>query len=263
MEENPCIWTIGDTLITSGDLNLSFESSKIFEINVTIRPFNSLFGRPQFSQQVGYAFAGSSMVGLNTFATLSGILSNLTGRPQAVPSIKNIAATALKIIDTYASSICSPSNNFEALIYGYCYRSTTFKRFHISKLANSNSACFGIHQIPDNEIFLMGDKKQEIYDAISQLRENPSKGMSEHRIPVYVLSDIINDRKYPTIGGSIQMNICNKNYCYPMQAVGLKNDSDMRYRNFDLHADIGLAVGPCIFNMVGMYLKSFPPKENT
>jgi len=253
------IWTIGDTKISdlSSKTSLSLESSKIFELQIICKDIS---GHPEkrekyYHHSIGFAFAGSSLVGLNCYATLNTILSNLGGTKDEIPDIKSIASIVSKVVDYYSKSICSNDNNFEALTYGFCHKSFKFKRFYISKKNNLNDIVYSEEEIEDeNIIYLLGDKKTEIAEEIkSQMKflEN-EKNLDYWRTPLKVISEIITSGKYESIGGGTQLNIATIIGCNPYQSVGEEKMSFMKFRNIDIYYDIGHQVGNCIIAIDGM-----------
>ncbi|MEO8234556.1 MAG: hypothetical protein ABI549_04000 [Flavobacterium sp.] len=221
------IWTIGDTKISdiSTNTNLSLESSKIFELQIICKDISK---HPQrrdvyYSHSIGFAFAGSSLVGLNCYATLNTILSNLAGSGDEIPDLESISSIVSKVVDYYSKSICSNMNNFEALTYGFCHKTMKFKRFYISKKNILNDVIYCKEEIKDeNLVYLIGDMKNEIFEEIKNkmILDEKDKNLKYWRTPLIVMSEIIASGKYQSIGGGTQLNIADFFGCKPYQSAG-------------------------------------------
>lgn len=251
------IWTIGDTKIRDyrTDTNLSLESSKVFELQIKSKDISQgpEYQQIYFEHSIGFAFAGSSLLGLNAFATLNTIFSNLGGRNKNMyPSLSAMTKIASKVIDYYSKSICGPDVAFEAIIYGYCPINKALERYAI----RYHDGEFTDVAIEGDDVYLLGDKKEEIRKEIEQeLNSHAPGGLSYWRTPLRVLSRIVVSGKFESIGGGTQLNIATRFGCTPYYATGERSDADTRFRNIDIYEDIGHAVGDCTISMAGMYYK--------
>src|SRR5690606_2128125 len=165
---NPSIWTLGDTKVSSvdGEETLSLEHGKVFELQI-ICANSGLPPSPSnrvFQHSIGFAYAGSSLVGLNSYATLNTILSNISTIDKLPPSLEEICETVSKIIRYYSASFCNDKMAFEAMIYGYCVITNRLARYHFSK--DGHSSDYSYKDIPDESILLLGDKKREVMEIL-------------------------------------------------------------------------------------------------
>jgi len=103
----PSIWSIADTKISNGATALTLEGAKIFELQVACKNLSSNWGAVEYRTSLGFSYAGSSLVGLNTYAMLSSVLTNLAagGGHRDRPDHKSIIDTCLRILKLYTYSI--------------------------------------------------------------------------------------------------------------------------------------------------------------
>ncbi len=124
----PEIWSVADTAITSVDLTLQDISelniltehgSKILEVPIVCKILPNKNHEVYFRSSIGFAFAGSSLVALNTYATLCTLLNSLgsTAAKKALPDYISISNTVKQIISFYTTSIRA---RVEICVYGFC-----------------------------------------------------------------------------------------------------------------------------------------------
>lgn len=127
------------------------------------------------------------------------------------------------------------------------------QRYYIN---NINQSDFQNQLIDDFEITLLGSKKKEIHDEILRKMDaiTDKSGIEHWRTPLKVISGTATSDRYETIGGGTQLNIANRHGCEPYYASREKS-SGSRFRNIDIHEDIGDKVGQCFISIGGMDYK--------
>jgi len=264
------IWSIGDSKVTdkNSGTTLTLENSKVLENPISVIDLSS---HPEkrfkyFNHSIGFSYAGSTLIGLNCFATLSTMLLNLGGINGVIPDLKNISSLASKVIDYYSKSISNLYNPFEAIIYGYCHFNKRLERYSISKKEINGELFYVPDNISEETIFLLGDKKTEILEQINNNQKLILDKNSQDywRSPLKTLSNITTSNLYESIGGGTQLNIANQFGCNPYQAVGEREDSSMKFRNIDIDLDIGSQLGDSLvrISIPGLYYNFKNEKKN-
>lgn len=240
----------------SNNTTLTLENSKVFEFLIQCTDLSAgPYNRPiYFRHSIGFAYAGSCLVGLNCNATLNTILLKLGSGQKGIPDLKSISIMAAKVVDYYAKSICNANSQFEALIYGYCPTKKRLERYHIHKGEVENEYTFISTSLNSEEVFLLGDQKENIFKEIQFEMDQiiDKQSIDYWRSPLKTLSKITTSSKYSSIGGGTQLNISDASGCEPYQAIRERSDSDMKFRNIDIHYDIDIRVGNCFIAINGM-----------
>ena len=257
--DNPMIWTAGDTQISQNEnFTLTNSGAKILELPVICSPLDwESSTKPYFKTTFTYAFAGSSLTGLNVYAMLQPLLSHLVGQNNQRPCYGDITEIAKKILLKYFEDIHGPT---ELLIAGYCPQTNHPFIVKIAIGPGSDGPGVRVEELDtehdDLSVMVLGTKTQEVEKAIRDY-------WSEHkqwRSPVLTLKRIIENREIPGVGGNIQLIITQrpgKSYLYSVCCRSKEdpNADTLAFRNLDLFDDIGLWVGPCMINISGMQLE--------
>ncbi|HVD97748.1 MAG TPA: hypothetical protein VNB90_06045 [Cytophagaceae bacterium] len=256
--KNLWIWTVADTKISNEGNTLTLEGSKILELPVRCKNL-SVTQQIYYEAKLTYAFAGSSLTGLNIYCTLYSILTNLGGMNNSCfPDYQSILLKAQTIFNKYYEVIQSPT---EILISGFCpkTREAFQGRIFVEKDQGSYKSKVEVKKFDSDKLTfeILGDKKEEITsELISRLEKIEEKNINYWRMPQTLIKDIIRDQRYESIGGNIQLSINNINAFHLMAIVEPKIEGQpaatMKFRNLDLYEDIGTFVGDCSVSINGM-----------
>ena len=257
----PYIMTIGDTKISNisnGNI-LTLEGAKILELMVRCTDLSNQC--IYHVSPIEFSYAGSSLVGLNVYTYLQAIFSNLGGvKSGDLPDCNSICLKAKEVLQLYTRSI---RDKAEVLMFGYCPKNKTPFICSIEPVMLEETINYEVRMktVFKNqlEIVLIGDKKNEIRDLVSAKKELLSKESLEYwRAPARVLKEIIEENKFKTIGGNIQLAISNlfRFDLYSIVVPISKNEqrATLKFRNFDLFDEIGQRVGDCFVTIKGMDL---------
>lgn len=214
----PGLWVVADSRISSAGSVVTDAGAKIFALPVVCRmPGPSgFFTEVCYSHSYGYCFAGSTLLGQNTYLEMLPLLGNLIVNRSNSPSFKEVSAYVFGYLrnayDEY-KQIAGPASMFEVALFGYCTReSKLFASKYYPELVD------GIYQLTRLDIDLsssgtflyLGDHREsmsaEIRAAVSQTGEQPP---DFQRMPRYKLQEIIEAGAYASIGGDIQLGIAN------------------------------------------------------
>ena len=116
---NPSIWTIWDTMISKNGGALTLLWNKILELPIKCKDITTLPQEYYFSWTIWFAYAGSTLIGMNVYTFLVKILSNLGWFKSSnhLPDALSICKKAEEILKIYIESI---SDLAEIMIFGTC-----------------------------------------------------------------------------------------------------------------------------------------------
>ncbi len=214
------MWVVGDTRVSSANGSPILEgAAKIFGLPVVCRApgQNGIFSQVYFEHSFGYCFAGSTLMGQNSYLSLIPLLSNLVSANRYVPSMSDVAHFALKFIkrafDEYKKCV-GPNATFEAAIFGWCHVNNQLEIWHFRpELQNE---VYDITLAPNvdlqfKDFLYLGDEKREVEQLLENaFNEEAIPGRPPERSPRRVVDELIADRDRASIGGDQQLAIANQ-----------------------------------------------------
>lgn len=267
-DDNDNLWIVADSRISNpGQVCVKVLNDmcpKVFSIPIKIR-FSDKY---QFTQEVSsicFAFSGSTLVAQITKDILSLMLTSLnemddSHKPIAqhyiqkhlnlvlpienetkntieskLPSLLEIAELTVEILKSVLLS-CGTDTTIEILISGFCFKQRIFQTFTIS-----SKPPFEIDQITaqefiysiENKYCILGDHKSEVLQSILN-EEKSTNELVSRRAPLYALATTIdNQSEYLSIGGYLQLAVCNNLGCRINGFV--KSDVNFFYAGFKPH----------------------------
>lgn len=260
----PYVITVGDTKISGVEGTLTLEGAKILELPIKCKDLTTPSQEIYFSSSIGFSFAGSSLVELNVYCYLQTIFSNLGGIKQQnrLPDYKSICLKIKEVLLLYTTSVRSIS---ELLIFGFCPKFKIPFICTIKPKTTENGLDYDIEIKTDFsdkvEMIVIGDKKQEIKELVElELSMQTNKhSLTYWRAPAKILREIIEQNKFETIGGNLQMATVNSfkydTYSVVVPIKGQEPKATMKFRNFDVFDDIGRPVGECSVSINGMMIE--------
>ncbi|MBB1419977.1 hypothetical protein H5187_22355 [Pseudoalteromonas sp. SG44-1] len=218
---NPNLWIVSDSLVSNNGSPLIEDASKVLTlpIKVTVPDEIGYFNKVYYQHSLGFCFAGSTLMGQNSYISILPLLSNLISHKKYIPSFNEIATYVLNYFnETFLSYLTRHSSKafFEASIFGYCHIENKLKIAHyfventdadgykVKLLINENNTT--------SDFLYLGDQSKLMKEKIkSALNSEGEPGRSQSRAPRYVIEDAINNisPKYSSIGGDIQLGIAN------------------------------------------------------
>jgi len=250
---------MADSMISDGAGKIyTLSGAKLLELPVVCKSLASPDQPVYFRSSIGFSFAGSSLIALNTYATLSTVLSNLGSSSGALPDFGSILEKAKRILMIYASSVRRAA---ELCLYGICPKS---KQPFIGKIIPVISEDgiidyrIEVHSglVKKLKVISIGTedgkvKLDEIIDGMVH-EFGEAKTFGYWRIPAYAMEQILKDRSLKTIGGTAQLTILNYSrfdqYWLPNKIGGYSH----KFRTLDLDEDIGRTLGGCYVAINGM-----------
>lgn len=216
IQNYPSLWVVADSRVSSGSGILIEDGAKIFTLPIICKKSgkDSFFTDNYYQHSVGFCFAGSTLMGQNSFLSLQPLLSNLFSVEGYIPSLEEIANYILSYLkqtfDDY--KVVGASNSMlEAAIFGYCHVTSKLCVFHFLPEFGSNG-CFMTMKNCDckktSDFVYLGDKKSEMIEKIKvSFKSESIPGRPVSRVPRYVIEDEIQENDSSSIGGDIQLGI--------------------------------------------------------
>ena len=254
---------VSDSRVSDKDGNSVFpllnSAAKIFALPIIVRhPGTSgFFDTVHHVHSVGLAFSGSSLIGLNLSSTLATLTSQLASTsPSHIPLFEDLAALAIRITTRYVQSLMAVENKvraFQSAVFGWCPVAKEYKLISFGP-TSSEDPTITVNQfdlVQPGAVFLMGDHTPEIREQIIN-RRNGLSGIAFAIAPKHVIEEIIRQKSYQSIGGTLQRGQGMEQgfqlvaACQPV--VHGEPAADIFFRGLSIFSDIG-AVGPCFVSM--------------
>lgn len=249
-------------------------AAKVFSIPVQcFAPGDSGFNKLVHYSKLGYAFAGSALVGMNTYALLTTCLSQLnvvdTTLPQWVLDMHNLSAQGLpnlhaiaqlagRFLERFSSQLALTLGGgalCEIVLTGQCTVTGELQMFHIRTMAGSDGLTHEIVQYrerscPDDFVLLLGNSRARIGEGIKGLRGRLERDCKNRqglslwwRAPLSNLCRELDAPGSPTIGGYPQLGIGSEGN-FRLLSIASQNDGELEnsYLGFSLtneHRHIG------------------------
>lgn len=263
--ENPCLWIASDSRVSNQGSTLIDDAAKVFTLPVVCRcpGEDGFFSKITHYHTYGYCFAGSTLLGQNTFLALMPLLSNLIAVQPYTPPMDYVAQFILKYLsrsyDEY-KVIATKGSRIQVALFGWCHATQKHYIFHYHPEQDDN----GIHIIKctihanlDKKSFVyLGDQTKELTQKIQEAFDGENiPGRPLSRIPRYVIEKYIQDSEYRSIGGNLQLGIADQygfrpfSICKPR--VPGKPEAYFSYLGYELYEDIK-NVGDAIIGLPGM-----------
>lgn len=267
----PGIWAVADSRVSSDAGSMSDSLPKLFAIPLNIYEGENKITRqsPQRMLNVGFGFAGSSLIGNSVKEVLALCLDNLSETAyydkegelvvplrDRIPTIEEVAILAQKIAKKYLMhlGVCHPqSARCEIVVFGYC-KVRNYNRVFLLKNSPESPGDISVEEkdIGNEGYVILGDRKQEVMDMIeAKNKKCSSEPYWEGRGPIMALQQIIRNSSVPTIGGCIQICVVTDFTARTMYLSDESNNS-MPLLGFDLFTDLGALGGfsldfsPCL-----------------
>lgn len=264
--EHPSLWVASDSRVSKNQSStLIDDAAKVFTLPVVCRcpGEDGFFSQIAYYHTYGYCFAGSTLLGQNTFLALIPLLSNLAAFQPYTPQMADVAHFILEYLgrtfDDY-KVIAGENSALEVALFGWCQVTQKYHIFHYYPGKNDNGVyvikCTDHTDINKKSFVYLGDYRNDMTQKIQAAFDGDSKpGRPLSRIPRYVIEEHIQNSEYKTIGGDLQLGIANQFGFQPFSIykprVPGKPEAYLSYLGYELYQDIQ-NVGHAIVNLPGM-----------
>lgn len=265
-KDKPAIWIAGDTKITNEKGTLTLEGGKIMEIPIRVKDISTTKQPIYYQSTLGFAFAGSSLVAFNIHNALKFFISNIGGlqSKNQLPYLEQIAKKAQNLLGFYTRSVRTMC---ELFLSGKCPVKNELELYKICLEKNTAGVfqpqCYKL-ETDKPHFYFLGDKQAEMESEVIEMVEFLYKDRNPHhtRAPLYALRKVINEGKFETIGGGIQLGIT---YQIPYGQFELFSIWDKNkqgkpqhfHNNIDLVEEIGEYIGDCLIGIKGLEMKNY------
>lgn len=214
------MWVVGDTLVSGVEGQpLIGDAAKILSLPVICRAPGSegFFSEEYFSHSFGYCFAGSTLMGQNSYLAITPLLSNLISVNRYVPSMRDVAEFTMthlgRAYDQYKVRAAANAA-FEVCLFGWCHRENSLEAWHFfpelkhgewkMTSARHTAMAFG-------DFIYLGNHKDRASELLKEaFARSGQPDVSSQRAPRRVVQNLIDDDTYPAIGGDQQLAIANQ-----------------------------------------------------
>lgn len=210
------LWCAADSRLSSGSSILTDSGAKILPVPIICR--NQKAG-PRYAVHahftLGFAFAGSSLTALNTHAITSACTQNLASQKGHVkpPSVEAVAELFKSVADhtirDAAGRLSAPDGRyfFEAMIFGYCRSTKSFKAFAIAP--NTSDGHFDMVKaeliLEDDNYHPMGSGVDSFVNLSEELRKSGAQtGVMTS------LGEMLKRQDPADVGGHFQIGIADR-----------------------------------------------------
>lgn len=212
------LWVAADSRISNLQSVLLEDGAKIFSLPIICRSpgVDGFFSEISYQHTVGYCFAGSTLIGQNTFLSILPLLGNLISHPGYVVPLAEVAnfihAYLLRTFNDYRQTATNPSLA-EIAVFGHCHATSKVCVFHFKPVVEQGLYTISYTSNLDmksNDFIYLGDMRSEVTSRISNaITADPTPGRPQSRAPRYVIEECIQDQHFPTIGGDLQLGIAD------------------------------------------------------
>lgn len=229
VDGHPALDVAADSLVIGNrSTQLINDASKIFPLRVECRvpSANGIFSELSSSCVYGYAFAGSTLLGQNSYLSLAPLVGSFISTEPYSPSLEDVSEYVLRYLRIVydESKIRGQSASFEVALFGYCPIQRRMEVHHFFPVPGRDTGPEmqrTMHQdLKSGECIYLGSYKDEFWQALSVASHGPSApGRPISRAPKHVIEDFIADEDYPEIGGDLQLWSARSFGLYPYLLV--------------------------------------------
>jgi hypothetical protein len=264
-EGHPVLWAAADSQVSNQhNTQLIGDAVKICSLPVLCRrPGPSGFlTDTYFVQTFGYCFAGSTLMGQNTYLGLLPLLSNIRSVAPYVPLLADIAhqvrAYLKMTFDGYRQTGFENAL-FEVALFGHCPRNDRPEIFYFRTeiVGEAYEVTMTVHQnLQTHDFVYLGSERAAITGEIAAaFATDPVSGRPTSRAPRHVIEDRIASGNSPSIGGDLQLAIADRFGFRPLALskprVPGQPEAYLSYLGYELTGDL-VTIGEAIAMPDGM-----------
>lgn len=260
--EDDFAWMVSDSRLSNTDGNSTYPildcGAKIFKVPIIVKaPVKTFDRKIIWKQEIGVAFAGSSLIALNVYSIISYVLPHLLNIPGCCPrvSIRDIAEYIGRVIKHMVCDYgynTGTSAHCVLFVLGKCYKENKYKLFKIIPVydAHVDINVEDLDLYKNKAVYLIGDHTHEIEKSIQDAYRNNTY---LNQIPLKIVKKIIVDNCFETIGGGIQLGMARELEFHKLLVTG-KNENQhdtLYYQNIDFLSDDFRQIGSCMIDGIG------------
>lgn len=207
----PSLLIVSDSLYSHEQGPIFDYGSKILPLTVNLYTpsINGDFDKLSHTQTVGFAYAGSSLIGLNVHALASLFLSYQIHVHNVRISLSDLSDFFARIIEQTIKDYGFRTGSridYECIIFGKCQVEGKLKTYYgvVNYTPESFEFSFEERKLETCEDYiLLGDKKSEVSKLLKRCQKYETNNIRKNRLPGRLIKALIksNRLKYNTIGG--------------------------------------------------------------
>jgi hypothetical protein len=251
------VWAVADSRVSrSGPIGGIITEAGAKLLPLTLRCYqpgaDGFFSSLTLHTSLGFAFAGSTLPALNTYAVASACLQNLiSGRGALPPSMHDVAGLIQRLAERYTRETMSA---FEAIVFGWCPLERDYRASVITPDNTSSPLVMSVNQQQLHEqdfVALLGSHRGVVKDEIRRVLST-MQGQDLKRAPKRAIENLVENATLNDIGGTVQIGTATpagfelKSYVRPL-VVGQPQAA-----RYFLGIDIDREIGPVGHHMIGM-----------
>ncbi len=222
------LWLTSDSRLShsgkgGGFVKLTDRAAKLLEADLILQCRNPN-GPPIAKKTVGIAYAGSSLVALQSYAAVLPLWSRLcSSGEQTLPTIGECAEHLGQFVRAYTFELAAAGDincRTECLLLGYNEGAESAEAWHIYARPGSTGVALNIERLElgAGEMMLFGSGRAEASRQLKKLK--PTNGQWRHE-PIDMLRAQLRHDTPSSVGGGVQIGMLNPS--------GFELVSDVRY----------------------------------
>jgi hypothetical protein len=211
------LWIVGDSRLTrpgasDGHVRLTDRAAKVMEADVFLRGLDPR-APPTKSRKVGLAYAGSSLVALQSYVAALPLWTRLMSfERQELPTMGDLAEHLGRFVRAYTFDLAAAGDfgcQTECILLGPDDLSGRVEAWGISTRPSATGVDFSCEevQLGPGAMVLHGSGKA---DAVERLRELKPADGQWHREPLDMIRKHLRDDAPGTVGGGVQIGVANR-----------------------------------------------------
>jgi hypothetical protein len=260
------LWVVSDSRLSNrgvvGRVRFTDRAAKILEIPVILRRQTpgDVLGTPIKIMNLGFAFAGSSLVALQAYAAVLPLWSRLqTSGPEILPSVKDFAEHLAHFVECFASEFAfsqgAAVSRCQCALIGWCEAAGKLDGYLIEIRPSVPSLSVKLDQLrifgsdPFQTLGSAGDQASEELVRTLGADEN----VQLRREPLKFIRQFVRNAQHDAVGGGVQIGWANSGgfqLLFDVQPFPGSSFPDMRYHGFSFN-EIN-QIGDAFINLPGL-----------
>jgi hypothetical protein len=241
------LWVVSDSRLsqpgTVGRVRLTDRAAKILEIPVILRRQTpgDVLGTPVKVMNLGFAFAGSSLIALQAYAAVLPLWSRLqTSGPETLPSVKDFAEHLAHFVKSFASEVASSQGvvqGCQCALIGWSEAPGKLDGYLIKIQPSATSLSLKLEQLHifgSDSIQMLGSASDQAHqNLVTELGKE--KGVQLRREPLRFIRQFVKNDQHDAVGGGVQIGCANSGgfqLLFDAQSLAGSFFPDMRYHGF-------------------------------
>ena len=261
-----CLWVVSDSRLSRpgavGCVRLTDRAAKILEIPVILRRQTpgDVLGIPVKVMNLGFAFAGSSLVALQAYAAVLPLWSRLqTSGPEILPSVKDFAEHLAHFVECFASEVAFSQggavSGCQCALLGWSEAAGKLDGYLIEIRPSVPSLSVKLDQLQifgSDSIQMLGSAKDQASEEFVRTL-GADENVQLRREPLQLIRQFVRNDQHDEVGGGVQIGWANSGgfqLLFDVQPFPGSPFPNMRYHGFSFN-EIN-QIGNAFINLPGL-----------